>query len=137
MNIYNVDDKEFINSDLYKEFITQNSENGYLRIRAYSASQAIPVRGLKIVVSKMIDNSIVIFYEGYTDESGVIEKISLPAPKLGINDLNVPNFTTYDITATIKDSNRVYKVNLYENVYVIQNINISPDTKEIGDLFGN
>ena len=137
MNTYNINDENFKNSQLYKNFLTQNPSNGYLKIRAYAASQALPISSLKVVVSKIIDNNRVIFFDGVTNESGVIEKIVLPAPKLNTDNLNAPNSTTYDITATYLDNNvtNTYKVNIYENIYVIQTINIVPNTiMASGDL---
>lgn len=137
MNTYNVNDEEFLNSSLYQNFIKDNPSQGYLRIRAYAASQAIPISGVKIVVSTNIGDNQVIFFEGYTNESGIIEKITLPAPEINLDNLNVPNTTTYSITATYGPNNisRLYKVNMYENVYVVQTINIVPDNQvEMGGV---
>ena len=139
MNTYNISDEEFTSSESYQNFIKDNPSRGSLRIRAYAASQAIPIKGLKIVVSTIIDNNNVIFFEGYTDESGLIEKISLPAPKLVSDNLDVPNKTTYDIQATYAPDNVIsmFKVNMYENICVVQNINIVPDTTlEMGVVNG-
>ena len=128
MNTYNINDKAFQKTKSYKDFVNNNPKNGFLKIRAYAASQAIPIKGLKILISKNIDNNNVIFFEGDTNESGVIEGIVLPAPVLNNNDLIVPNSVIYDITATYfeDDFKRTYKINIYENVYVVQNINIVP-----------
>ena len=129
MNNYNINDENFINSQMYKDFIKENPVYGYLTIRAYAANQAVPISNLKIVISTEIDNNNVIFYEGYTNMSGLIEKISLPAPKLDLNNLNAPNKKTYTITASYEPSNikNVYKVNMYENVSSIQNISVVPN----------
>ena len=54
MDTYNINDSEFVNSDMYKNFINENPGRGYLKIRAYSASQAVPISGLQVVVSKNI-----------------------------------------------------------------------------------
>ena len=79
---------------------------------------------MKITVSKNIDDVDIVFFEGYTDESGIIERISLPAPKLDENNLDVPKLITYDVLATYPEEgfNQIYKVIMYENVCVIQNI---------------
>lgn len=128
MNTFNINDPDFFNSEIYQNFLRQNPSQGYLKIRAYAASQAIPITNLKIVVSKMIDNNKVIFFEGNTNESGIIEKIALPAPKLNPNNLDAPSSTTYDITATYEEQNltNIYRVNIYDNIYVIQTINVVP-----------
>ena len=131
MNTYNVNDENFVNSTLYQNFIRQNPETGYLKIRAYAASSAIPIDGLKVVVSKVIDNNNVIFFEGYTDSSGIIEKISLPAPILDSNNMNKPGNIVYDLTTTYLPDNVSSKflIRIYDGIYVIQNINVVPDMK--------
>ena len=133
MNTYNINDEDFKKSEIYKKFINENPMVGYLKIRAYSASGAIPVRGLKIEVSTNYENSKIIFFDGITDTSGIIEKITLPAPKLTTIE-DVPNKIIYDINATyppnLLDLN--YKVNIYEDIFVIQNINVVPKAESGG-----
>ncbi len=138
MNTYNVNDTEFINSEIYKKFINENPKIGYLKIRAYAANQAVPISGLNVVVSKEIDNNRIIFFEGATNESGIIEQISLPAPKVNSDNLGMPDRISYDIITTYNPdkSKRIYKVNIYENVYVIQTINIVPELM-VSDFNGN
>ena len=135
MNTYNYNDENFKNTDIYKEFISTNSGNGYLKIRAYAASQALPIGNLKIVVSKIIDNNNIIFYEGKTNSSGIIEKITLPAPRQNNNDLTIPSSTVYDIKATyeIDKTTNTYRVNIYDNIYVVQTISIVPTMNVMGD----
>lgn len=136
MNTYYINDENFINSEAYQNFIRNNPSEGYLKIRAYAANSAIPISGLKIVVSKNIDNNNVIFFEGETNESGVIEKITLPAPKANISNLIKPNNTTYDVSATYMQNSKstMFLVRMYENVYVVQNINVVPNMMKIGDI---
>lgn len=122
----NINDNDFKNSDIYKKFIEENPSTGSLSIRAYTAKEAIPISGLKIIVSKIIDNINVIFFEGETNESGVIEKIKLPAPKLESDNMDIPKKTSYDIVVK-DDISKKYKVNMYENICVIQIINIMPN----------
>ena len=129
MNTYNINDKNFQLTDTYKGFIKDNPTIGNLKIRAYAAGGAIPIEGLKIIVRKIIDNNNIIFYEGETNNSGIIENIKLPAPKLEANNLTIPNQITYDIIATYtkENLNLTYKINIYENIYVVQNISIVPN----------
>lgn len=133
MNTYNFNDESFKNTTLYQNFISGNPSQGYLKVRAYAASQALPISNLKIEVSKIIDNNKIVFFEGNTNSSGVIEKIILPAPKLDPNNLDAPNSTMYDIKATYEKDNidNVYRVNIYENIYVIQTISIVPSLSVI------
>lgn len=124
---YNVDDKDFLNSELYKSFINSNPGVGFLKIRAYAASQAVPISGLSVVISKDIGGNKVIFFEGVTNDSGVIERISLPVPKMSSDNLIAPIVSTYDINTTYDGENKLYKVNVYDDIYVVQNINVTPN----------
>lgn len=128
MNNVSLNDDEFINSTAYQEFMNNNKGTGYLRIRAYAANQAVPITGLKILVNKKIDGYNVNFFEGYTNESGVIENISLPAPRNNNDDLVIPKSTSYEIVATnnMNNTSLAFIVNVYDNLYVIQNISIVP-----------
>lgn len=137
MNMISFYDEKFIDSESYEDFMKVNSSNGNLRIRAYAASQALPIKGLKVIVSKIIDNNEVVFFEGFTNESGLTERISLPAPKLDPNILDVPNKATYDIYASYQmdNFNQKYEVNIYDGVCVLQDISIVPDmTIKVGDF---
>ena len=72
MNTYYFNDSNFKELDIYKNFIKENSGNAYLDIRTSAASEAIPISGVKIIISKIIDNNKIIFYEGLTDSSGML-----------------------------------------------------------------
>ena len=131
MKIVNIYDEEFNNSLSYQKFKEENNSKGFLKIRAYAGSEAIPIRNVKVVVSTNIDNYKVIFYEGYTNQSGVIDEISLPAPKLNSDNMEKPSKVTYDILATtdLEAKPLIYKANIYEGICVIQNIFIVPDSR--------
>ena len=140
MDIVSINDKDYVNTDSYKSFMKSNNGYGYLRIRASAASQAIPISGVKVIVSKMIDNKKVVFFEGETDTSGMIMQIELPAPKMGSDNLEAPIFTTYQINALYGNGNTnlVYSVNIYDGITVVQNIFIVPDMNMMNrsDIYG-
>ena len=127
MNIYNIDDKDFVSSDLYKKFLSDNPAIGFLKIRAFAASQAVPISGLKVEISRDIEGNKVIFFEGVTNVSGVIERISLPTKRASSDNMMAPNFVVYDITTNYNGEVRTYKVNIYDDIYVVQNINVTPN----------
>ena len=126
MNNVSINDKDFINSNAYREFMNNNKGIGYLKIRAYAANQAVPITGLKILVNKKINGYNVNFFEGYTNESGVIDNISLPAPIQDSNDLVIPKSIQYEVMATNENANLTFIVNVYDKLYVVQNIGIVP-----------
>jgi len=122
-----------LDKSIYDKFIKENSGVGKLKIRAYAASEALPVSGLNIIISTIIENSEVIFFRGKTDSSGMIPSISLPAPKLEINNLEIPKTITYNITSYMDINNKsMFNVNMYDGICVVQNINFVP-----GGNYGN
>ena len=131
MNTVNINDDNFTITPEYRDFINNNKGYGFLKIGASAASQAVPISNLKIEVSTIIDGTKYIFYEGYTDESGVIEQITLPAPKKEADNMIVPKSTTYQVLAeyTPDNTTETFEVKLYDEVIVIQNISIVPSMK--------
>ena len=136
MNSIYFNDPNFINSSTYKEFINQNKSKGFLSIRAYAAGKAIPISGLNIVVSKILNNQKVIFFEGATDSSGIISNITLPTP-LVVDNEEIPLSQEYDVFAFYQEQNLVFKVLIYSNIQVNQNINIVPQIRLDGKTYGN
>lgn len=138
MNTYNINDQELNSLSAYQEFIKNNEGVGSLRIRAYGASEAVPIEGMNIEVSTLLeDNTKVIFFTGVTDSSGMIERLRLPAPKLNTNNLIAPKRTIYNIKATYDGEEENFNVNLYDGICVQQIINIVPNTLVRGFKYGN
>ncbi len=73
-------------SNTYQDFMEKNKEYGYLKVQAFAASQALPIEGVKVVVSKKFSDMEKIFFEGVTDESGIIDDIKLPAPSKALSE---------------------------------------------------
>ncbi len=136
MNTVNYNDSNFQQSDTYKDFVSINSSSGKLNIRAYAANKALPVTGMKVIVYKIMNNTRVIFYEGNTDNSGLIENISLPTPTVSSNDLTVPPSEDYNIEAIYETQDLVFNIKMYSNISVNQNINIVPQLRTDGNTYG-
>ena len=128
MNTYNFNDATYVSTESYKKFINNNPTTANLNIRTSAANDAIPIGGVRIIVSKEIDDNKIIFYDGLTDESGMINDIKLPTPKLNTDDLEAPNGIFYDLEAIYSEDNidRKYKILMYPDICVVQNINIVP-----------
>ena len=129
MNTVNINDDNFKITTEYETFIKNNPGYGFLKIRAYAASEAVPISNLKIEVSTLINNTKYIFYEGTTNSSGISEDITLPAPTKNTDDLIVPLSTVYQILATYGTIKETFAINMYEGISVVQNISITPPMK--------
>lgn len=132
MNI-NVDDPILSDDQAFQEFIRNNPGRGYLKVRATSANDAIPVAGVEVTVSKKIGNNNVAFFQGQTDNSGMINGIVLATPSKASSDLEAPSFTDYELRAIYEKENfdKLYKISLCCRASVIQYINIIPNVKEV------
>lgn len=121
-------DQRLQNDVAYQEFVRDNPSKGYLKIRASAANEAVPISGIKIKVSKLIGTNNVIFFEGETDYSGMINNIVLPAPQAAISDEVIPKFTDYDLTAkgSIQNIDDRYSISVCCGITVIQYINVTP-----------
>ena len=126
MNNYDINDSDFLNSELYQNFKNLNNGIGWLKIRIYKASEAVPIEGVKVNVYTVYQNKKIYFYQGETDNSGTIEKLSLPAPNIE-NDLIVPPTIIYTIEIAYENIKETYDVRVYEGVCVIQSINLNTD----------
>ena len=135
MNTIYFNDSNFIKTDTYKEFVSKNNSNGVLNIRAYAANAAIPISGLNVTVFKILNNQKVIFFEGATDESGIINQILLPTPSISNNDEEIPSSQDYDISAVYESQRLVFKVLMYSGIQVNQNINIVPQIRLDGKSY--
>ena len=125
----NVSEVDRLKNDIsYQNFLNENPGIGNLKIRATSASEALPIKDVKITISKDIGDNTIIFYEGVTDDSGMINNIKLPTPVRVSSDLEVPNFATYTLRAEyIPDEfDKIYDISLCCGVGAIQYINITP-----------
>ena len=121
--------EEFKNTDLYADFLNENSDFGNLKVQAFTAYGAIPIPNTSIVVYKDIEEYRVVFFQGLTDISGIISNISLPAPKMVTSNEETPIYTIYNMTAfnegyeTLKN----YTIGMLGGVNVIQYVKMMPE----------
>ena len=129
MNTILFTDEKLKETESYKKFMNNNPDNSFLKIQASKANSAMPVEGVEVIVSHIIDEYKVIFFDGETNESGIIENISLPVPKKDNNDLDIPLSTTYNIEAiyTKEKKDILYKAKMFSGANAIQNIDINPN----------
>lgn len=63
-----------------EQFLAENPRRGTLRILAFRGDQVAPIPGVEVTVTHTLENQPYLFFQGVTDQSGVIESIMLPAP---------------------------------------------------------
>lgn len=120
---------DFKNTPLYDDFIKKNPSVGTLKVYAYTADEAFPSKNTNIVVQKKIGDYTVLFYSGYTNESGVIDDIVLPAPNdIDKNVLEVPTYETYELNAFREGylDLKINNIGMFGGVSVIQYLRMIP-----------
>lgn len=122
--------EEFMKTEEYKKFIEENPAIGSLKIQAFTAYQAIPIPDTEILITKKINDQQILFFKGYTDSSGIIENIELPAPSsLSSNELEAtPAYTIYDLTAINEgyETIKKYEIGMFGDIKVIQYVKMTP-----------
>lgn len=124
--IYNFDDQSFIDSDIYKEFMNENSALGFLHIKVSASNDAKPIKGARVIVSTMYKDYTIVLFDGVTDESGMIKKLELPTLEVSSDDEIVPSKRVYDIKVSYEPFkyDKTFSLNIYEGICAVQNINI-------------
>lgn len=128
--IINISETEKLeNNAAFQDFLKANPGVGTLKVRVSSINKALPVEGVDITVSKIIGDDTIVFFDGKTDESGMVKNIQLPTPSGNLNDEVAPEFTTYQLHAVYIPENfdKMYDIALCCGTSVIQNINITPE----------
>ena len=133
--------EEFSKTDDYQGFVGVNPKQGSLKVMAFTAYKAIPIENAEIIITKEIGGNNVLFFRGYTDSSGIIDNITLPAPTSGYDDnsFQTSSTTSYKLTA-IKDkydSVKQYIINMIGDVKVLQYIKMTPITDKGETINGN
>lgn len=85
------------------EFMRANPRQGSVQFRTYTARNALPVAGAKIVVTKVIGGETHTFYTLTTDVSGQTEEVILPAPPVALSqkpDSGIQPYALYDADIT-------------------------------------
>lgn len=122
--------EEFTKSDDYKSFIVVNPKQGTLKVMVFTAYQAIPIENAEIIITKEIGGNNVLFFRGYTNSSGIIDNISLPAPTSGYDADNFQTSSTTSYKLTVVDDKyeaiKQYIINMIGDVKVLQYIKMTP-----------
>lgn len=123
--------ENFKNTEDYQEFIDRNTSEGSLKVKVFTAYQAIPIPDTEILITKDIEDNRVLFFRGFTDSSGKIDDIMLPAPPEDSNPTpdSDPQYTIYDLTAIHEgyETIKKYNIGIFGNVGVIQYVKMTPE----------
>lgn len=120
----------------FEAFIAENSGMGSLKLQAFRGEQAFPVSGVSASISRKIGDSYYIFFEGETDESGIIDGIELPAPPVeNSTEYGRPNKAAiYILSAKKKGYDTIEReIEIYDKIKTIQPLRM---TQRYGGIYG-
>ena len=113
-----------------ENFMQQNPESGFLRVQVFAANQAFPVPNATVVVSKHFPTGDCVFFKTQTDASGIMSRITLPAPDRLLADAPsaMQPYATYDILVTHPLFTEVHllDVAVFDSVETVQNVEMIP-----------
>ncbi len=128
--IYEEDSEMIEDYQTYDEFMDKNKGRGFLKIQVYMARGILPVQDTLIRVSKMIGEEKIIFFEGVTNESGMVNSITLPTI---LHEEKNPRMTNYIVEAIhrnyIQKHPRV--ASIYDQIKSILTIEMVPAGRDL------
>ena len=115
-----------------QEFTDHNTRRGSLRFRTSTARGALPVAGAKVVVSKEIGGRKHVFYSLTTDNSGLTQVMSLPAPPKELSetpDSSIQPYSLYNAEVSAAGYNDVFirDIPVFEGVLSLQKVAMVPE----------
>lgn len=121
-------------SEVYQPNNAPNTVTGLLRIQIFAADRAYPISSALVTVTGN-GNDDEIFFQGYTDTSGIIDNIVLPAPSKEMSEQPTADkpYAQYDIVVAHPRfrSRRYLGVPVFGGIKSVQNVQLVPlDTEE-------
>ncbi len=132
------DDISYTNNPLPEDYTDKYNETGYIRVKASSSFQALPIKNAAVVVSKTIDGQTYVLYRETTDLSGLTPNMPLPAPddKSSTSPAGTgePRFASYDMVITREGYVPVIyrSIPVFSGVVTVQPVQMVPQSNDPG-----
>ena len=107
------------------------NSSGTLRVRAYTASGALPVEGATVRIMGALENNRLVAYSSITDRNGQSDLFTLPAPSVNYSLAPMANelpYSVYDleISAPGYYTKKIRGITVFPGINSIQLINMIP-----------
>lgn len=114
--------------------------SGTLRIRAYTAGGALPVKGATVRITGAGEDNGLLSYSLVTDRDGQTEAVTLPAPSVNYSLLPNPTelpYSTYDVVITAPGyiTKRIRGLTVFSGVNSVQLINMIPGSGDFPEEY--
>ena len=107
------------------------NSSGSLRVRAYTASEALPVEGAVVRVMGATEDNRLVSFSSITDRDGLSDLMTLPAPDLGYSlspDPAEMPYSLYDLEISAEGyfTKRIKGMTVFSGINSIQLVNMIP-----------
>ena len=107
------------------------NSSGTLRVRAYTASGALPVEGATVRIMGALENNRLVAYSSITDRNGQSDLFTLPAPSVNYSLAPMANELPYseyerEISAPGYYTKKIRGITVFPGINSIQLINMIP-----------
>ena len=114
--------------------------SGSLRIRAYTAGGALPVKGATVRITGAEEFNRLVTYSLVTDRDGQTEVVTLPAPSINYSltpDAAETPYAVYDVVITAPGylTKRINGLTVFSGVNSVQLVNMIPGTGELPEEY--
>ena len=106
----------------YDAFLRRNTALGELKVQASRGRGALPTEGVRISVIGQFNDARVLFFDGVTDDDGLITGITLPAPPLqqSLQAQDARRGALYQVFASHPDFEPdIYEIEIFEGITAI------------------
>ena len=117
-------------------------ETGSLKIRAYTAGGALPLKGTRVYITGASEENRFFAEDLITDEDGLTAKIILPAPRRSYSlspGAAEMSYSTYDVEISAPGyyTKNIYGVAIFSGVDSEQPVAMIPLTPNAGGVYSN
>lgn len=114
--------------------------NGSLRVRAYTAGGALPVKDAVVRITGAEEDNRMIAYSLVTDRDGQTESVVLPAPSINYSLSPDPGelpYSVYDVVITAPGylTRRINGLTIFSGINSLQTVNMIPGSGEYEDNY--
>ncbi len=106
----------------YDAFLRRNTALGELKVQASRGRGALPTEGVRISVIGQFNDARVLFFDGVTDDDGLITGIVLPAPprQQSLQAQDARRGALYQVFASHPDFEPdIYEIEIFEGITAI------------------
>lgn len=117
--------------EAYSEFAANNTQTGKIKAQAFTARETYPVPGVDVKISKVFDGGEYVITTQTTDDAGLIEGVSVPAPQKDLSEhpgSSTTPYATYQVTFTHPGFATIVSTNVpvFAGVTAMQTVNMVP-----------